>query len=105
MTAPTLSALSSALLLTAGLCAFAPPAAAADPPPQTVQMTPASQGLGPDSPADHQAPATASRRTDERSFPKPEYANDPKSEADCYYVFGQLRCDRVPRREPRPGPR
>lgn len=102
----TMSARCTALLFAAGLCAFALPAAAADPPPQTVQPTPQAQGLGPDSPADHQAPPAARPpRTEQKSFAKPEFPNDPQTEADCYYVFGALRCDRIPRPKPRAGPK
>jgi hypothetical protein len=113
MTAPhpwTPSARIRALLLAAGLCAFALPALAADPspalPPNTVLPTPAPQGLGTDSPPDHPGPPTPPpQRTEEKSFSKPAYGNDPKTEADCYYVFGELRCDRVPRRDQGPTPK
>lgn len=113
MTAPhrrILPARIKGLFLAVGLCAFALPAAAADPPPvlppNTVLTTPAPQGLGPDSPPDHPGPPTPPpQRTEEKSFSKPAYGNDPKTEADCYYVFGELRCDRVPRREQAPTPK
>lgn len=112
MTAPhprTLYARIKALLLAAGLCAFALPALAADPPvlpPNTVLTTPEPRGLGTDSPPDHPGPPTPPlRRTEEKSFSKPAYGNDPKTEADCYYVFGELRCDRVPKRDQGPTPK
>jgi hypothetical protein len=110
MTAPhprTSSAPTKALLLAAGLCAFAlTAAAAAQLPPQTVTTTPVPQGLGRDSPVDHPAPpSTPPRRTEGKDATKFGYFNDPKSESDCYYVFGELRCDRVPKHEPRPEPK
>jgi hypothetical protein len=101
---------STALLLAAGLGALALPALAADPPPvlppHTVLTTPEPRGLGADSPPDHQAPpVTPPQRSEEKSFSKPAFGNDSKSEADCYYVFGELRCDRVPRRDQGPAPK
>lgn len=89
------SACNKAMLLAVGVLTFASPALAQDFRQQAGPITAvADRRDAGGAPADQAKPSPPTAESQTPSRP-PTFSTDQTSEADCYYVFGNLRCDRV----------